>query len=358
MKGFDPDFRDLPHYIYAITARIWEGRQVGAIRKYYADQCPVRSPEGLVVGADAVVAATLATLSEFPDRRLLGEDVVWCGDDARGYLSSHRILSTATHAAAGVYGAPTGRRVRYRIIADCVVRENQVREEWLVRDQAAIAGCLGLSARALAARQLAAGDGGVFTPAVDVSSLYEAEFSDDADALAYRQLMEDLWQRADVAACRRAYHHAAVLAGPGGIDYAGRADIERFHISYLSAMRDARFEAHDLTCVDNDNGKTVAMRWSITGAHSGRGVFADVGDGGLSRHPRGLYPRHPRSPLSGGGDGVDGGDGARRVTPGAPVYVLGISHARFVAGKIIAEWVLVDEVAVWKQILLAATNEG
>jgi len=55
-------------------------------------------------------------------------------------------------------------------------------------------------------------------------------------------------------------------------------------------------------------------------------------------------------------DGGDGDAGDRRVTPGAPVYVLGISHARFAAGKIIAEWVLVDEVAVWKQILLAAAG--
>lgn len=325
MQGFDPDFRDLPHYIYAITARIWEGRQVGAIRRYYAADCPVRSPEGLVVGADAVVAATLATLAEFPDRRLLGEDVVWCGDDARGFLSSHRILSTATHAAAGAYGRATGRRVRYRIIADCVVRENQVREEWLVRDQAAIAECLGLSARDMAARQIAAGDGGVFTPAVDAPSEYAAEFSTDADAAAYRQLWEDLWLRADVAACRRVYHPAAALAGPGGADYAGQADIERFHVAYLSAFADARFEVHDLTAVDNDNGKTVAMRWAIEGRHSGRGAFA-----------------------GGGGDG----DGV--VTPGAPLYILGISHARFAAGKIIAEWVLADEVAVWKQILLAA----
>lgn len=335
MKGFDAEFRDLPHYIYAITARIWEGRQVGAIRRFYAADCPVRSPEGLVTGADAVVAATYATLAEFPDRRLLGEEVVWCGDDARGFLSSHRILSTATHAAAGVYGRATGRRVRYRVIADCVVRENQVREEWLVRDQAAIANCLGLSARAMAARQIAAGDGGVFTPAVDAPSEYAAEFSADAEAQAYRKLWEDLWRRADVAACRHLYHPAAILAGPGGTEHAGHAEIERFHIAYLSALTDARFAVHDLTAVENANGKTVAMRWSIEGRHSGRGAFAGVGDGG---------------------GGV--GDGVGVVPPGAPLYILGISHARFAAGKITAEWVLTDEVAIWKQILLAGESES
>lgn len=349
MKGFDPDFRDLPHYIYAITARIWEGRQVGAIRKYYAGDCPVRSPEGLVVGSDAVVAATLATLAEFPDRRLLGEEVVWCGDDARGYLSSHRILSTATHAADGVYGRATQRRVQYRVIADCVVRANQVREEWLVRDQAAVAKCLGLSAREMARRQIENGDGGFFTPAADAPSNYEAEFSTDADAESYRRLWEDLW-RADVAACRRAYHPAAALAGPGGAEHAGHADIERFHIGYLSALADARFEVHDLTCVANDNGKSVAMRWAITATHSGRGVFAGGGGNGDGGRDDG-----DGNGDGGGGDGGGNGDGGNGDGGrGAPLYVLGISHARFAAGKIIAEWVLLDEVAVWKQILSAA----
>ena len=142
------------------------------------------------------------------------------------------------------------------------------------------------------------------------------------------------------------------MAGPGGAEHAGHADIERFHIGYLSALADARFEVHDLTCVANDNGKNVAMRWAITATHSGRGAFASGGggngDGGGDGGGNG----------DGGGDGGgDGnGDGGRDGGRGAPLYVLGISHARFAAGKIIAEWVLLDEVAVWKQILSAATE--
>ena len=46
-----------------------------------------------------MIGATLATLAEFPDRTLLGEDVIWSGDEEAGFLSSHRLLSTATHLA-------------------------------------------------------------------------------------------------------------------------------------------------------------------------------------------------------------------------------------------------------------------
>jgi len=71
----------------------------------------------VVVGNQDVIAATMATLAEFPDRALLGEDVIWSGTPEAGMLSSHRLLSTATHSRPGAYGAPTGTRLQYRIIA-------------------------------------------------------------------------------------------------------------------------------------------------------------------------------------------------------------------------------------------------
>ena len=66
-------------------------------------------PSGIVRGNQEVIAATYASLEEFPDRRLLGEDVIWSGSPEEGMLSSHRIYSTATHAKDGVYGKATGR---------------------------------------------------------------------------------------------------------------------------------------------------------------------------------------------------------------------------------------------------------
>jgi predicted ester cyclase len=36
---------------------------------------------------------------------------------------------------------------------------------------------------------------------------------------------------------------------------------------------------------------------------------------------------------------------------GKPVELLGINHAEIVNGKILREWVLLDDVALWMQVL-------
>ena len=81
MKGFGSQFKDLPDYILKITYQIWESRDVESIMEYYAENIPVRSPSGVTYGPEAVVRATKATLHEFPDRQLLGEDVIWISDE-------------------------------------------------------------------------------------------------------------------------------------------------------------------------------------------------------------------------------------------------------------------------------------
>ena len=155
MKGFDAEFRDLDHSIRAITDRIWEGGRLDDIHRYYSADCAVETPSGVSIGVAAVVAGTRATLAEFPDRRLLAEDVVISGDEDGGFLSSHRIFSPMTHAGAGRYAAaPLGRTVYARTIADCVCIDNRIVHEWLVRDQGAIARQLGLDERSLAQRWL------------------------------------------------------------------------------------------------------------------------------------------------------------------------------------------------------------
>ena len=65
MKGFDGNFTDLPDYILKITYQIWEDKDVESIRKYYSEDIPLRTPDGVIYGSDTVVKATYATLNEF-----------------------------------------------------------------------------------------------------------------------------------------------------------------------------------------------------------------------------------------------------------------------------------------------------
>lgn len=129
MKGFDPKFLDFPDYIVGITKEIWEDRGIAMLHDYYAPDIVVRSPASVVKGHEGVIAATMATLAEFPDRTLYGEDVIWSGRPEDGMLSSHRLHSTATHANPGIYGPPTGKTLQYRIVADCHAIQNQINDE-------------------------------------------------------------------------------------------------------------------------------------------------------------------------------------------------------------------------------------
>ncbi|NNF90337.1 MAG: nuclear transport factor 2 family protein, partial [Boseongicola sp.] len=143
MRGFPNCFADPPDYILKITEEIWEGRDLRSLDRYYASDLPMRFASGLVRGNKAVIGGTLATLAEFPDRQLLGEDVIWSDDGEGGFLSSHRILTTGTHLGHGAFGPTTGRRFEIRAIADCAAREGAIYDEWLVRDVSGIARQLG-----------------------------------------------------------------------------------------------------------------------------------------------------------------------------------------------------------------------
>jgi predicted ester cyclase len=199
MKGFDSKFLDFPDYIIGITKEIWEDRQIAKLHDYYASDIVVRSPASVVVGNKDVIAATMATLAEFPDRTLLGEDVIWSGTPDDGMLSSHRLFSTATHTGPGVYGAPSGIRLSYRIIADCHAINNQINDEWLIRDQGAIVRQLGIDPKDYA-QDLIAREGGPdacvkpYTPANDVTGPYTGTGNENVWGKRLASMLEKIMQ--------------------------------------------------------------------------------------------------------------------------------------------------------------------
>lgn len=319
MKGFDPKFNDLPDYILGITREIWEGRSVDALHRYYAPKVIVRSPDGVVVGNEEVVNATLATLAEFPDRQLLGEDVIWSGDEDSGFLSSHRIFSTATHLGDGAYGPASGTRLRYRIIADCACRENQVYDEWLIRDQGAIVRQLGIDPRQFAADRIA-GEGGFerakhpFAPAADVDAIYQGTGNDHEAGVQYAEALEQIMQ-GRLAVVPEVFDRAAHLELPGGESGHGWGDADAFWLGLRSSFPDAEFRIHHrIGRGDHGAAPRAALRWSLDGSHDGWGAFG--------------------------------------APTGAQVHVMGLSHAEFGPWGLRREYVLYDETAVWKQILL------
>jgi SnoaL-like polyketide cyclase len=314
MKGFDPEFTDLDHYIRVITERIWEGRRIDDIHRYYSADCAVETPAAVTMGVAPVIQSTRDTLVTFPDRELLAEDVLWSGDEEGGFLSSHRILSPMTHLGDGAFGAPTGRRIHVRTIADCVCLDNRVIHEWLVRDQAAIARQIGLHERELAQRWLAQ-RGPIAKPPMPAPPRgYRSDVQDGPLARAYRTLYEQLWAGHVNQAVMLRYDRAASLAAPGGDTAYGDLEIAGFWKALISAFPRAQLSVEHLAEVRRPGrNAAVALRWRVQTWHEGPGRYGEPS--------------------------------------GRPLTIMGISHAEFAADRILREWLLMDDVAQWMQIL-------
>ena len=161
MDGFNPRYKDFVDYIIGITHEIWEEKGIGKLYDYYVNTINIHTSNGTIYGREAVFAGTIASIAAFPDRRLYGDEVIWGGDDVAGLYSSHRLTHAGTNRGWSLYGPPTGKRVRYGAIADCLCKRNMVIEEWLVRDELSLVLQLGLdpvsTAKEMVAKQQDAG---------------------------------------------------------------------------------------------------------------------------------------------------------------------------------------------------------
>ena len=319
MHGFDNKFKTFPDYILGITHEIWEQRGVETLNHYYSDDIVVRSPSSVVVGNQAVIKATYATLDEFPDRQLLGEDVIWSGTPEVGLLSSHRILSTATHSGNGAFGKATGTKLVYRVMADCHAISNQINDEWLIRDLGAIVRQLGWE-EADYARQQIKDEGGPdacikpFSPATDIAGPYQGTGNDDEWGQAYADILTSLMV-GDSSVVHARYDRAAQAAYPLHQTAHGYADITAFWAELRASFPSADFTIHhQIGRADLLMPPRAAIRWSLSGRHDGHGRFG--------------------------------------APSGADVYIMGISQAEFGPWGLRREYTLIDDVAVWKQIHL------
>lgn len=323
LEGFSQRWKDFPDYIIGITNEIWESRGIGTLNHYYAENIPVRSPMGVQQGNQAVIASTMATCFEFPDRELMGEDVIW-SEHETGLLSSHRLITTATHSRDGSFGPATGKRFTVRVIADCAAKDNTIFDEWLVRDYGGIVRQLGMDPKDYAAA-LITREGGPdkcakpFTPAMDRDGGYHGTGNDNEWGQKYAAILNRLMNH-EFDAVNEAYDRAVVTEYAGGETGLSFASVDKFWLGLRSSFPDATFQIHHQIGMDGGMlSPRAAIRWSLDGKHSGWGAFG--------------------------------------APTGADVHVMGMCHAEFgpfgANGEgIRREYALYDEIAIWKQILM------
>lgn len=357
--AYGPD-SDIVDFILGITFEIWEQRGIELIHGYYAPDVEVFGLEGRIHGAQAMVDGTRATLQAFPDRLLIGDNVVWSGDRENGFYSSHRITSPMTNLGPSAFGAATGRRVTVTNIADCVVENGVITREWLLRDNLALVRQLGFDERQ-AARRLAAGQdkesrdwlraqtlrvhrgataaapperhiagqsasagrpGPMRAAVADrhsapgacaPSDRAPAATAFDADAFA-GGLLTALWDERATEKAQHCYAPYAVLHRSPIERHSGREAVIAHYAGLNRAFGNPRVSLDHVACQPfGSNGWDVAARWSLAGEHAG--AFAGV------------------------------------AATGNPVFVLGVSHWRVVAERVAAEWTVFDQLAVLGQLL-------
>jgi len=313
MRGFDNRWKDFPDYILGITKEIWEDRGIGAkLKDYYAPEVIVRMPGGIAIGETASTDSTMMTLHEFPDRQLMGEDVIWSGSPEEGLLSSHRIFNYATHTRDGMFGPATGKRLAYRGIADCYAKDNQISDEWLVRDNGAILRQLGQDPKVWAREKFETG-ARAFTPDQDVEGPYLGRGNDDPWGAKYADLLTRVMEK-EFSVIADEWDRACQLEYAGGVSGHGRDDADGFWLPLRASFPSAQFEVHHVIGREDPMmPPRAALRWSLTGKHDGWGAFG------------------PPS--------------------GADVHLMGISHAEFGPWGLRREFALFDEAAIWMQII-------
>jgi predicted ester cyclase len=328
MQGFDAQFTDIVDYILRITYRIWEGKQVGLCRDYYSEDCPVYTLAGYTEGAEQVTQNTLKTLSGFPDRTLHADNIIWGGDDQSGYHTSHLICTNMTNLGPSEFGPATGLQAQIQVIAHCIVKNNRIVEEWLVRDNYALAQQLNIDPEqyAITLAQTPLDPSGVF--ATWLSSEIERVSEVDRERMSYptdnhekfiAAALQNIWNARLLGDCNILYAENARLHASARDDYNGVDSIVRFYMAIMGSISDARLSV-DYSCSNSMlEGEHVAMRWTLAGTHSGGALWG--------------------------------------APTNVPLLIIGESHYRLADGKVAEEWLVFDELAVLTQIARARIEQ-
>ncbi len=318
------DYAGIAEFVLRITEDIWEHKNVDLIYDCYSENGPTHKLGGDVIGAEAVVRNTIQTLAAFPDRNMHADGLVIGGDRETGYYSSHRIGSHMTNLGPGDFGPATGNSAHVVTIADCVIRDYVIVEEWLARDNLHLVEQLGLDAHAIAKAQAAiepdapslAWRNEQLQRLRSLPPVAQVKYPDNPMAepgLFAAAVISDLWDHRNARHVSDAYSRSCVLNVPPGLKIEGRSKAENYFTRLLASLTDTRgtLDHHCVSRGDN-NELDLAIRWTVRGMHA---------DGGFD---------------------CPGG--------GAELLILGISHWRINKNGIVEDWTLYDQLAIMRQI--------
>lgn len=324
MRGFEETYRNIIDYIVRITHRIWEDRDVEYILDTYSDSSQVFDDYGLQLGNRKIVDDTHHTTGAFSNIRLLADEIIWAGDDEVGYHTSHRTLIRGTNDGDSKYGKATGKDIDVLVIANCVALENEIFLEHVLYNNSSMILQLGLDLDEAASRMAANPPAGwprnqdvwqsLRTAASPPRPISESSPIEGFDVDRFvRGAMDRIWNRKDYDILVRAYAPAFPFRGATGRSFAGAASYIAMTGELTSAFPDLELQVDEVYWMGNDEeGYLSSVRWSASGTHLGAGIYGEP--------------------------------------TGCEVQIWGITQHRIVGGKIVAEWMLFNELDLMMQL--------
>ncbi len=318
MVGFDPEFIDITDYILRITHRIWEQKSIGRCFDYYSEICPVHTLGNYSETVTEVVDNTLKTIAAFPDRSLIGENVIWRALEGHGYYSSHRITSVMSNKGSSEFGPATGKTGRVTTIADCICKGNQIVYEWLVRDNSFLVKQLGIALFDAAQLQSNTQPNAQFLKWL--SDEYQRVNSQLQRAQSHVKVkskvhdmaqtwLSSLFANKNFSMLSELYQLNAEVNWPGGRHAVGIPAIAGVLMQWLAQYSKVKVSLDHLAVTEvSERVVDVALRWSLTGNY-----LPDITEC------------------------------AGRAS--WPSYLLAATHFQLRGGKIYKEWTVFDEVA-------------
>ena len=284
MTGFDPAYVDIIDYIVRITHRIWEEKDIGYIYDTYSHDCRVWDDVGLQYGRDKIVADTVHTNAAIPDIRLVADEVVWAGDAATDFHTSHRTIILGTNTGWSRWGPPTGRPVRLLCMANCVARANEIHTEHVAYDTAMLLRQIGVdvaaAARAAAEVRLdkerpaffgtepsrLPGQGKPARPAIPAPDDDLRGFVNGA--------FDRIWNGRDLSAMTQVYDPLIETEMSTGRAFSDLGQLRAHNLMLLAMFPNLAMRVDDVYWMgDPRTSCLVATRWGAVGHHRGHGPY-------------------------------------------------------------------------------------
>lgn len=328
MRGFDPCYTDIVDYIIRCTHRIWDERDVGLIYTHYTHNCVAYTTMGTMYDRETHIRDTIQRLVEFPDRRGMAQQVIWRGNDVDGFYTSHMTHGLGRHSQFGSWGKPTGRTFCTRTVAECMILENKIYKEWIVRDNMGPLIQIGLDphvfAEGIARKKVETGES-VFDLAENRRLLGQYPPETEADvSIAHNEgeaellrWLHHIYNKRMFGLIRDIYAPTCQWHGPLMREISGPAAVLQQTMRLVALLPDCAFVPQHICSVESEEGGVkYAVRWTMDGHHLGYGSLG--------------------------------------APTGHPLHVMGVTHFHVRDGKIVDEWAVYDELAMLVQLKMAA----